>query len=80
MDREAWQTTVYGIAKSQTQLSAMQAHTCVHTHTHTSTHTLLEKAKSFVSDPAVLCLLSALTPMYQANLLACKKSKTSDSS
>ena len=37
MDREAWWTTVPGIAKSQTQLSAMQAHThlCVHTRTHT---------------------------------------------
>ena len=39
MDREAWRTTVYGIAKSQTQLSAMQAHACVHAHTHTHKHT-----------------------------------------
>ena len=80
MDREAWWTTVPGIAKSQTQLSEMQAHAhlCarVRTHTHTSTRTLLGKAKSFVSDPEVL----ALTQMYQANLLACKKGKTSDSS
>ena len=53
---------------------------CTRAHTHTSTRTLLGKAKSFVSDPEVLCLLSALTQMYQANLLACKKGKTSDSS
>ena len=34
MDREAWQATVHGVAKSQTQLS-----TPAHTHTHTHTHT-----------------------------------------
>ena len=33
MDKGAWRATVYGVAKSQTQLSA-------HTHTHTHTHTL----------------------------------------
>ena len=32
MDRGAWQTTVHGIAKSQTQLST-------HTHTHARAHT-----------------------------------------
>ena len=42
MDREAWQTTVYGAAKSWTWLS-LPVHACVgprtHTHTHTHTHT-----------------------------------------
>ena len=32
VDKGAWWATVYGVAKSQTQLST---HTCVHTHTHT---------------------------------------------
>ena len=32
MDREAWRATVYGVAKSQTQLS--NSHTHTHTHTH----------------------------------------------
>ena len=34
MDRAAWWATVYGVAKSQIQLST-------HTHTHTHTHTPL---------------------------------------
>ena len=29
MDREAWQTTVQGVAKSQTQLKCLSMHTCV---------------------------------------------------
>ena len=33
MDREAWRATVYGVAKSQPQLSGN-----THTHTHTYTH------------------------------------------
>ena len=33
MDRGAWQTTVHGIAKSQTQLST-HTHACAHAHTH----------------------------------------------
>ena len=39
-DREAWQTTVHGIAHSWTQLSVR---VCMHAHTHlcTHTHTLL---------------------------------------
>ena len=36
MDTEAWQPTVHGVAKSQTQLST---HTDTHRHTHTHTHT-----------------------------------------
>ena len=45
MDRGAWQATVHGSAKSQTQLSN-RAHACAytharaHTHTHTHKHTL----------------------------------------
>ena len=35
MDREAWQATVHGEAKSQTRLSNW-THTHTHTHTHTS--------------------------------------------
>ena len=34
MDREAWQATVHGVAKSRTQLSDSDTHT--HTHTHTT--------------------------------------------
>ena len=51
LDRWAWQATVHGAVKSQTQLSmSTRAHThthththtvvlCIHTHTHTLTHT-----------------------------------------
>ena len=35
MDRRDWLTMVHGVTKSQTQLSCMHIHTCVHTHTHT---------------------------------------------
>ena len=35
MDRGAWRATVYGVAKSQTQLKPLSAHTHRHTHTHT---------------------------------------------
>ena len=38
MDRVAWQTTVHGVAKSQTRLSDC-AHARVRAHTHTHTHT-----------------------------------------
>jgi len=37
MDRGAWGTTVHGVAKSRTRLSA---HTRAHAHTHTHTHVL----------------------------------------
>ena len=40
MDKEAWQATIHGVAKSQMRLST---HTHTHTHTHTkskSSHTL----------------------------------------
>ena len=40
MDRGAWQATVYGVAKTQTQLSA---------HTHTNTHT--QNYGSFLQQP-----------------------------
>ena len=36
MDSGALSAIVYGVAKSQTQMSM---HTCTHTHTHTHTHT-----------------------------------------
>ena len=36
MDRGAWQATVHGITKSQTQWGNR---VCTHTHTHTHTHT-----------------------------------------
>ena len=32
MDRRAWQTTVYRVTKSQTQLNQLSM--CIHTHTH----------------------------------------------
>ena len=35
-DREAWQTTVHRVTKSQTRLQ--QLSTCTHTHTHTHKH------------------------------------------
>ena len=39
MDRGAWQATVHGVPKSQTQLSsATNANTHTHTDTHTDTH------------------------------------------
>ena len=44
MDRGAWQATVHGSAKSQTQLSngaRAHAHACTHTQTQTHTHCLL---------------------------------------
>ena len=37
MNRGAWQATVDGVTKSETQLS--DSHTHIHTHTHTHTHT-----------------------------------------
>ena len=39
MERGAWQATVHGVAKSQTQLGV-----CAHTHTHTHTCKVLFKA------------------------------------
>ena len=33
MDRGAWQTTVHGVAKSQTQLKQLSVRACTHTHT-----------------------------------------------
>ena len=35
MDRGAWQATVHGVTKSQTQLKQLNTHTHTHTHTHT---------------------------------------------
>ena len=40
MDRGAWQATVHGVTKSQTQPRDL-AHTHIHTHTHTHTHCIL---------------------------------------
>ena len=41
MDRGAWGTTVHGVAKSRTRLSAhTRACARAHTHTHTHTHVL----------------------------------------
>ena len=37
MDREAWQATVHGVVKSQTQVKRLSV--CMHTHTQTLTHT-----------------------------------------
>ena len=37
MDRGSWGATVYGVTKSQTQLSDQAQHACTHTHTHTRT-------------------------------------------
>ena len=39
MDRGSWGATVYGVTKSQTQLSDQAQHACTHTHAHT--HTML---------------------------------------
>ena len=35
MDKGAWWVTVYGVAKSWTQLKLLITHTYTHTHTHT---------------------------------------------
>ena len=42
MDREAWQTTVHGVANSRTRLSAR-------THTHTHTQSSMKSQQNFVS-------------------------------
>ena len=44
IDREAWWTTVHGVAKSWTRLST---HTHTHTHTHTQRHLLRLKMEFF---------------------------------
>ena len=41
MDGGAWWATVYGVAKSQSQLN-MYTHTYTHTHTHTQSHRILQ--------------------------------------
>ena len=47
MDREAWQATVHGVAKSQTWLSNSHTHTHTHTHTHNDMMDKMLKYKVF---------------------------------
>ena len=50
MGRGAWQATVHGVRKSQTQLS-------VHTHTHTHTHTQDYKSQPLIASQSHLLIL-----------------------
>ena len=57
MDREAWEATLRGVAKSQTQLSARaRTDTDTDTHTHTHTHTLL----TIVTILCIVCVSSSV--------------------
>ena len=49
MERGAWQTMVYWVAKSWTRLMWLSAHTSTHTHTHT--HTRNESGRSTLVRP-----------------------------
>ena len=58
MDRGAWQTTVYGVAKNWTWLSNwVYAHTHTHTHTHTYTGLVapLHVGSSWIRDQPIPC-------------------------
>ena len=52
MNRGAWQATVDGVTKSETQLS--DSHTHIHTHTHTHTHESELEAGGEVRQPQML--------------------------
>ena len=62
MDRGAWQATVRGVTKSQTQLSAR-----THTHTHTHTHTPPVGSVS-LEDPNTLSLFQNNTLKININI------------
>ena len=67
MDRGAWQTTVHGVAKSQTQPSE-RAHVRMHACTHTHTRTLFSSLNFNKTSRYHLTRLECFTPGPLASL------------